>query len=370
MDREEAFREAERCTECELCLEKCPTYKLTGRKELSPLGRLRMMREIKGGAEVEGMVEAFYSCTKCMACEVVCPEEIEVSKVVAVGREILVEKGLAPLERGERIIKGIMERGNAVAGDPSKRWDWLPEDFTPQESDRLLYIGCLASYLVKDVARSSFLLMKELGIPFTMWEDEGCCGTYIYEAGERGRAEELFSKNTERFLSAGIKEIVVPCNGCLKCFKYFYPEVLGDFPPRVRHLLEVVHERLKEDPSLLKKLGRAISYHDPCRLSRGEGLIEEPRELFRFCGLEVKEMERRGEDTICCGSGAGVRSLYKGLSQQMAQEVLGMAKGEVLVSTCPFCTFNLRSTSKEMGLGKEVVYFSELILSSLRGEGR
>jgi heterodisulfide reductase subunit D len=355
------------CTECEECMESCPTYQITNEKLFSPMHRLQAVRKVVEDETVsEQMVESLYNCPKCMACETVCPVEIKITQVVDAGRRMLVKRGLGPLERGKKIIEGILTKGNAVNGDPSKRLAWLPEAFLRTESETLLFLGCLPSYLVKDAAASSYLVLKRLGIDFMILEDEGCCGTYIYEAGNIDLAGEYFQRNIDRFTSLGVKKLIVPCNGCLKCFKYFYPEVLGEFPFQISHAVEVIYEALKEDRSILEKVERMLVYQDPCRLARGENITEEPRELLTWCGAEVKDTERNREQTPCCGSGGGIRSLYRDLSQDMASRLLVMAPGDTIVSSCPFCTFQLRSTAQGKEIDKEIAYFSTIVLDSLQ----
>jgi Fe-S oxidoreductase len=355
------------CTECEECMDSCPTYQITGEKLFSPMQRLQTVREVlEDGAVSEQMTESLYNCPKCLACETVCPVEIRITQVVDAGRRMLVKKGVGPLERGKKIIEGILTKGNAVNGDPAKRLDWLPEPFPRNESETLLFLGCLPSYMVKDAAASSYLVMKRLGIDFMILEDEGCCGTYIYEAGDVDLAREYFQKNVDRFTRLGIKRLIVPCNGCLKCFKYFYPEVLGESPFEVSHVLEVIYNTVKQDPTALKKMERTLVYQDACRLARGEGMIEEPRELLSWCGAEVKDTEKNREQTPCCGSGSGIRSLYRDLSQEMASRLLAMAPGDTIVSSCPFCTFQLRSTARGKEIDKEVAYCTTIVLDSLQ----
>ncbi|MBN1663932.1 MAG: (Fe-S)-binding protein [Deltaproteobacteria bacterium] len=356
------------CAGCEACLKSCPTYSITGERLFTPKQRLQTVEQILEGQSVsDPMIESLYNCTKCMACESVCPAEIKVSSVVNMGRQKLVERGLAPLPRGKQIIEGLLKTGNAVGGRPEKRLSWLPEPFAPSTSETLLFLGCLPSYLVKDAASASYLLLKRMGIDFMILEEEGCCGTYIYEAGQVDLAREYFKKNVERFKSLGIQNMIVPCNGCLKCFKYFYPEVLGDFPIKVSHLLEVVYTALKENPSLLNQEDRPLVYQDACRLARVEGLTEEPRELLSWCATEVKDMQQNREQTPCCGAGGGVRSLYGDLSGEMSARLLDAAPGQTLVSPCPFCTFQLRRTAIDKKIDKEIKYISSIVLDALNG---
>jgi heterodisulfide reductase subunit D len=364
---EEVEKEIARCTECEICMEVCPTYQATGEPLFSPMHRLKTAGKIFCGENPEPLLkESIYNCPKCLQCETVCPEEIKVTQIVHQAKEELVRRGLGPLPRHDEIIQGILTKGNSVNGDPAKRLEWLPEEFPHQESETLLYLGCLPSYLVKEAATSTYLVLKKLGVDFMILEDEGCCGTYIYEAGRRDTAVELFQKNVERFRSLGIKQIIVPCNGCLKCFKYFYPEVLGQLDFSVHHALEIIYNRLKENPSMLNKIRRVLSYQDSCRLSRGEGMTEQPRELLKLCGVEIKEPKRNRADTPCCGAGAGIRSVYRDLSLQLASELLGLTPTEYVVSACPFCVFNLNYTSQKKGLEKKTIYFSSLVLESLQ----
>ncbi|MBN2039877.1 MAG: (Fe-S)-binding protein [Spirochaetes bacterium] len=354
------------CTQCGKCLDSCPTYQITGDALFSPLQRLQTVSEVLDGGLVSGrMIESLYNCTKCMACETFCPEDIKISKIVAAGRQKLVKRGLGPLPRGKKIIEGLLKSGNAVSGNPEKRLDWLPEPFTRTESDTLLFLGCLPSFLVKDSASSSYLALKRLGIDFMILEDEGCCGTYIYEAGNVPMAKEYFQKNADRFTSLGIKNIIVPCNGCMKCFKYFYPEVLGEFPFQVSHVIEAIYNKVKEDSALLNKIERTVTYQDACRLARGEKMTEQPRELLSWCGCDVKNLKVNRKQSQCCGSGGGVRSLYRDLSDRMAIALLNTATEETLVSSCPFCTFQLRSAARINGIKKEITYFSTLVLESL-----
>jgi len=193
-------KEVSRCTECGVCLEVCPTYQCTGELLFSPVHRLNTAMQIFNGEKPEPhLIESIYNCPKCMKCEAVCPENIEITDIVHKTREELVRKGFGLLIRHDSIIQGILDSGNSVGGDPLTRLDWLPEKFPDRESSTLLYMGCLPSYLVKAAAASTYLVLKKLGVDFMILEEEGCCGTYIYEAGRTDIAADFFQKNAERF---------------------------------------------------------------------------------------------------------------------------------------------------------------------------
>ena len=354
------------CTECGLCMEHCPTYRTTGEEMFSPMRRLQTAVKVFEGEEVTPlMLESIYNCPKCMKCELVCPLEINITSIVHRTREELVRRKLAPTDKHNKIIEGILQTGNAVNGDPARRLDWLPEPFPRHESDTLLYMGCLPSYLVKDAATSTYNVFKKLGLDFMILEDEGCCGTYIYESGRTDLAAEYFAANVERFKSLGITKLIVPCSGCLKCFKYFYPDVLGDTGLSVRHPIEILHELLQANPDAVHKIDQTITYHDPCRIGRGEGMTEEPREILALCGADVREIESNRDEGLCCGAGAGIRSVYRDLSMEIAADLLKKVPTEIAVSSCPFCVFNLGFASRKKDLGKQLTYITKIVEQSL-----
>ncbi len=368
--RKHAFRrmtdQAQACTECGLCMDSCPTYRITGEALFSPIHRLKTAVAVLEGVEISPlMMESIYNCPKCMQCENVCPSDIKVTEIVHAAREALVRRDLAPSEKHNERIEEILEKGNAVSGDPERRLDWLPEEFPEHESDTLLYLGCLPSYLVKNVASSTYTVLKKLGVDFMILRDEGCCGIYLHESGKRDLAREYFQKNVDRFKALGIKKIIVPCAGCLKCFKYLYPDLLGEIPLTVHHAIEIIYDALKEKPDVLRKIERTVTYQDPCRVARGEGLIEEPREILRMCGASVHDMEKNREEGVCCGAGGGIRSVYPKLSLQIASDLLQTVDTESVVTACPFCAFNLDFASKRKRLGKDLVYFAEIVQESL-----
>jgi len=355
-----------RCSDCDACLEVCPTYMATGNLACSPKGRLKAAREVIEKDEIaKETITAFYNCPKCAACEAVCPEKIWISKIVAYVRGRIVESGKGPLPAHKKVIEGILEKGNSVNGDPAKRLEWLPEPLETRQSTTLLYMGCLPSYLVKDAARYSYLVLKKLGVDFMVLEDEGCCGTYIYESGELELAKEYFLKNLERFKKMGITRLIAPCNGCFKCFKHFYPEVLGSINFEVLHVVQAIYNEIKHDPSLLKKIDRDATYHDSCRLGRAEGYTEEPRELLEWCGTRVHELPRSRQDALCCGSGGGIRSAFRDLSFDIARNLLDRTGTRELISPCPFCTFNLSYTNKNAKMDKEITYITKIVWESL-----
>jgi len=364
-------KEVELCIECGICHDVCPVFEITGNEVFTPQKRIEIAKNVFEGKDItDEEKESIYNCPKCMLCENICPQEIKIVEVIHKTREALVKKGLGPLENHHKVMKGIVKNDNSVGGDPLKRMNWLEDDNLKQKylssnSDTLLYLGCIPSYLAKDSSYATLQVLDRLGFDFRIIEDEGCCGTYFYECGNTEFAKDYFAKNIEKFKALGIKKLVVPCNGCLKCFKYFYPAMLGDTGIEVEHAVVTIFNLLKDKKDLLKKIEREITFQDPCRLARTENVIEEPRDILKACGANLLEMEKSRKDASCCGAGAGIRSVYPELSLKLAEKLLRSSKTQDIATACPFCTFNLSYTNKKKDLDKNLIYFSKIVLDSL-----
>ncbi len=360
----EALKVIDTCNECGLCLDICQTYQVTQNKAFSPMGRLQIAKSILQGDEVSSeAVDSIYSCLKCARCHMECPQGVEIAGVVRKTQAHLMRQGIGPLERPNRIIEGIQKLGNAVNGDPAKRWDWLPEEFPKRESDTLLYVGCTACFLAPQAATSSYLLLKELGVDFMMLQDEGCCGDYLLNIGAIDLAREKFQENAEKFKRLGIKKIITICAGCYHTFERWYPRLLGEKDFEVVHIAQLLPDLLAKRKESLKVNGQQMAYQDPCLLSRLEGICDEPREALRLCGVKLAEMKWSGEMAACCG--ARNISNFRDMALKMAGNLLDETTASTIVTSCSFCLFGLNYAARKTGRNKEIRYLSEVVLDSL-----
>src|SRR2546428_7189724 len=100
--------ELDQCVHCGLCLNHCPTYRVTHLEPESPRGRIHLVRAVAEGriealdpARVtpnERFAEHIYLCLICRACETACPSGVQFGRIAEAAREVLGPPG-SPLAR-------------------------------------------------------------------------------------------------------------------------------------------------------------------------------------------------------------------------------------------------------------------------------
>lgn len=115
-----------------------------------------------------------------------------------------------------------------------------------------------------------------------------------------------------------------------------------ELPFKIRHITQFVEEALSNGKlKVRKELKERLIYHDPCYLSRGVGVIEEPRAVLRSIpGVELLEFERKGLNSKCCGAGGAARKVFQDNANAMGRLTIDEAvakKADRLILSCPAC---------------------------------
>jgi Fe-S oxidoreductase len=133
-------------------------------------------------------------------------------------------------------------------------------------------------------------------------------------------------------------------------------EAGAKFGVQVQHYTQVLaglvkDGRLKFNGSFEKK----VTYHDPCYLGKHNGIFDEPRDvLANIPGLDLIEMDRSREKSLCCEGGGG-RMFLEGtnpgtrLAQMRVKEALDTG-AEILATACPFCLLTLDEAVKHLNV--------------------
>ena len=357
----------ERCIHCGLCLEACPTYKITQLETESPRGRLHLM-----GAIADGRIDARSSdatvlhldrCLACRACEAVCPSGVPYGRLIEETRAGIAEaRGIAPLGQlllwavsrpwvlramsalllvvdrtglrrlARRFLPPRLRRLDALA-PPVGRASYRSVRVESPRSSVALLLGCVMRASYGDVHTATARVLAHFGAEVIETPGQTCCGALHAHAGDKAEAVRLAKLNIAAFERADV--ILVNAAGCGAHLKS-YAHLLEDRPnwaeraaalsSRVRDVSEYLATIIGDEA--LGDLGMRVTYQDPCHLAHAQGIRAEPRALLsKVRGLELVEMA--GAD-ICCGS-AG----YYNLAQPEYADRLLEPKIDAILATRP-----------------------------------
>ncbi|MGF7119169.1 Fe-S oxidoreductase [Methanobacterium oryzae] len=215
---------------------------------------------------------------------------------------------------------------------------------------------------LKEIQEATEEILKHADIDYKILEDESCCGSFLLRTGFVDETKEVM-KNTFNKIKG--EKIITSCAGCYKTFKKDYPEILGE-EIDVMHTSEFFNDLIKNGKLEVTFLDEKVTYHDPCHLGRHLEEYDIPRDVLRKIS-DLTEMKRNKEDARCCGAGAGVRSAFPEITENIAKMRISDAdevKAEIIVTSCPFCILNLKNISGN----KEVLDISEIILRQIKQE--
>lgn len=220
----------------------------------------------------------------------------------------------------------------------------------------LYFPGCLLKNVAQGINENYQEILKKLGISFLLLDDFLCCGSPALNAGFVLDFFELRKKNLELLDKYGIGKIITPCPACFKVFSKDYE--LKKRGIEVEHVSQTI---AKNSEKLKRIFSSSVSYHDPCHLGRHCNVYEEPRKIIKALGFKLVEFEQNRNKALCCGAGAGVKTNFPEIAENIAKKRIGQCKTGMIITTCPLCYLHLKENSKE----KEIKELSEVLKNAI-----
>ncbi|MDD4876387.1 MAG: (Fe-S)-binding protein [Dehalococcoidales bacterium] len=338
--KESGGEELKLCYQCGLCTGVCPWNNV----------RSFTVRKIMHQAQL-GLIdfedEDMWRCVTCRACVDRCPRSVGIIDVMKAMRRGITELGIAKVPDSLRItMKNISTTGNPLGEPPENRADWAKgldvKEYT-KGTEWLYVTGCMAAYdpKLQRISKAIVYLLKKAGLDFgILGERERCSGESVRKAGDEQLFQTLAQTNIETFKELGVKKIVTTSPHSYHAFKNEYPELEGNF--EVVHYSQLLAELIKDGKlKPTKELKRKITYHDPCYLGRHNAVYDEPREVLNSIpGIELIEMPRSKENSLCCGGGGGGIWMETKKGERFADLRLDEAEeagANILAVACPYC---------------------------------
>lgn len=238
---------------------------------------------------------------------------------------------------------------------------------------KFIFLGCLSNSKYKTTSKNAIKIIQSIDPSYTVLEDVPCCGALSYHVGSEIELREHVEFVNNWFKENDITEIITTCAGCYNYLTKYYLQFLGnEFKIGVKHFLQFLAEPENLSKLDLKYSGKKlkVSYHDACHLRNAEEpIIEEPRQILNSIkNIELKEMENNKNNSICCGAGGGVYSIFKENSDYNSKLIFNqLNRGKVLITACPFCFTSLTQIRKEHQIKKPVVKFEDFIINIMEG---
>ncbi len=328
---------------------------------------------IRLGKDGRGAVhgDTIWACTTCRACVRECPMMIEhVDAIVDLRRHQTLELGATPAKGGEALAE-LKATDNPGGRALTSRLDWasdldLPVFAKVTSADNLLWLGEGAFDLRNQrTLRALVRLLRRAEVNFAvLGAEELDSGDIARRLGDEAVFQDLARRNIAILAKYRFTRIVTADPHVLHCLKNEYPALGGVY--------EVVHHTTflagllaggKLEPRRVPQ--GSVTYHDPCYLGRYNGEIAAPRAILDRLGIELREMERTGMRSSCCGGGGGAPLSDIAGKRRIPDVRMDHAKatGAATVAVaCPNCAIMLEGV---VGLRPAVADIAELLEAAL-----
>ena len=360
------------CIHCGLCLNACPTYRVTGDEAESPRGRLVLIDALLGDESNPGFDRGpLDRCLGCRNCESVCPSGVAYGGLLDRARQQLGPEPNATTAWLRRSVDDVVRHPRRLAvaatlgrlvpsavrrvlprpmrvlleGLPSSRPRWPGQESAAPERPRMLR-GCIQGIFQPEVAESLAKLAEACGEPLEAGGEAVCCGALSHHLGSFAAAEEALSRCIEEFATAS--ELVVPSAGCSAHLRS-HAAGTGDAANLAARTIDAVEwlaarvDRLRFRPD-----PRRVVYHPPCHHTHAQGIRDAAPALLaavpELIVVPLRDAER------CCGSAGSWNLQHPDLARAIRDEKLDRlleTRADLVLSANPGC-----ESFVEKGLGE------------------
>ncbi|MHB1230385.1 MAG: (Fe-S)-binding protein [Halothiobacillus sp.] len=396
---------ASECVMCGICVPYCPTFALSHNEADGPRGRISLALGLAEGklAANPDVVAHLDGCLTCLACESVCPSQVQYGALIDEVRGALAQNVFSATTRlnestqpkaaqhrwtlwrnrifsqrqtfgrlwavlafFERMhLGGFIRRfggrfGQALPPPPSR----LPRRFRPSQVANLqpanakkvgLFIGCTGESLNSDAVRASIRVLNALGYAVEIPKVQVCCGAMHQHGGDLERAAALRAENRTVFGGADLTALLVIGTACAG-------ELLREANSvPVIEITDFLAEIPDAEWSPLPPNPARVAIHLPCSQTR---MLKQPasteRLLQKIPGLKIVPLATNNR---CCGAAGLHLLMYPEQADTLRTPKLielNELKPDFVVSANIGCATHIAA-----GLGAPVVHPVELVAMGL-----
>ncbi len=390
----------ESCIHCGQCAEACHFHVQTQdpkyipvrkfellrrfyRREKSPMRWIHRLytRDITAGDLEEWQELVYDSCTECARCATVCPMGINIASMVNITRQGYAEAGLIP--GGLQTVEQEQCEQGTVFGVGEEQFfgaiEWLKEEgleapLNKAKADILLVTTVVDIMLFKDALRSTVKILNHLGVDWTFSSHGFEAANFGLLSGLEDLQKHASGKVIDAAIACGAKTVIIPeCGHAYPAIRWEGANERGEpLPFKVMAIAEYMGQEVSAGRLKLKKIGKdkKVTYHDPCKIARHGGVVEEPRQVLNALGVDFRDMESPGIMNWCCGGGAGVFLIDRAADlRNKAFEIkikqVNDTGADSVVLTCGSCRANFLNGKEAAQWDKKIESLVELVGDNL-----
>lgn len=389
----------ESCVHCGMCTEACHYYEATQDEKYSPVHKIKPLQRVYRrelspmrwlfrpfirditAEDLAAWQELVYeSCTGCGRCDMMCPTGISLSSLIKLMREGLANAGLVPAEL--QALRDEQRNNGSVFGVDTDslretidrlRGQGIEVPLDKDQAEVLVLTTAVEVLLFSDALAATARIMNRLGVDWTLPSRGFEAANLGLISGDRAAQKKSTAEIVELAKACGASTVVLPESGhAYQALRWEGANQLDEpLPFEVLAISEFVARELDAGRLKLKSAANgSVTYHDPCRLGRHGGVIEQPRQLLKALGLDFREADSNGRENYCCGGGCGDYVIRH--SAPLRQKAFDIKRREFdetgadsVVTSCANCRINLMIGAENSGWRKPVESLVEIVAANL-----
>lgn len=327
------------CRACGVCAQRCPVIPHTTLTETPPRSIQQEVKAfLRGGDANETAYTRAFACMECFQCEMDgCPRGLSPLRINEIVKQEYQRRYGIPTDFDEPAAPDSSQRILAsIQVDPETYRRLL----TPSNRERARYVffpGC-------NVYSQPEKILQALDILAYITDDvafvpglDFCCGEAYLFAGKIEQAGAASSRLVQQLAAYQPETVIFWCPTCLCRFNTTLAQA-SDLPFAMQSFPQFLAEHMDQLP--LRDLPpTTVTLHEACKAAfTGLDLTGAREVLQKIGGIRLVEMERHGEKTACCGSGAAAAfpASYGAVRDERLREAAATG-ADVLVDVCHFC---------------------------------